>query len=290
MNSLQTTTLSIFLFLCSLTINAQSSITLGTGNSSGTSYPIASYYNSSATESIYLGSEIGNSIKITQIGYEKASGNSTLELQITVYMKTTTKTNHGSSNYTVGAADFSEYTLVYEGPLPNNASSGWMEVPLDTPFEFTDPAKNLSVLVIGSTCIMSGRPQFRYTSLSSRMNGAFDDGVIGCDGTASWDENATLKPRLERPNLKLTFETLKNEEFQFQNTVALTTTQEQINIQSNATMQSVSVYDLSGRLIYDKSYINTTQHVINGLTAAKQVLFLRIVTESDTIITKKILF
>ncbi|WP_294821130.1 GEVED domain-containing protein [uncultured Flavobacterium sp.] len=188
--------------LCPLVAVGQGTATIGSGTGSGTSVPIASWYTSSATESIYLGSEIGITGSITRLAYNKASGAGIISPNVKIYMRVTTAANVGTASYSIGAANFSQYTLVYDGTIPNSNSSGWMELNL-TPFQFLDTSKNLSVIVVGATCISSGRPQYRNTTTGSRMCGTWSDGYQ-CGSAAAWDASKSFSPVLERPNIRLT--------------------------------------------------------------------------------------
>lgn len=195
---------SIVLLLFSLILQAQTVVPIGTGTGSSSSYPVYSLFNYSATECIYLGSEMNNNTGIiTKIGYEKASGASTTAPAVKIYMKTTTQTgvNNGSSSvYTIGTG-FNDYTLVYDGTLPNGSTTGWMEVTLGTPFVYSSTSQNLSVLVVGSTYISSGRPSYKITS----TNTPYKRSAYSSD-TAAWSASASMSSGSDRPNIRLTFE------------------------------------------------------------------------------------
>lgn len=206
-----------FLSLCLAALPAaifgQTTVTIGTGTGSGTFSPIASWYNSSATESLYTGTEIGVSGQVTKLAYEKASGNSTVQPQVSIYMKQTTQSVIGSADYSIGTAGFAGYTLVYQGALTNSSATGWMEITLQTPFTVT-ASQNLAILVVSATCIESGRPQFRYTtSQGNKMSAGYDDGNIGCGGNNPWTSASVMEPVWERPNIRLAFGTLSGNDF-----------------------------------------------------------------------------
>jgi len=266
-------------------------ITLGNGTSSGTSAPVASWYNSSATESIYTGTEIGTTGTITKISYQKASGSSTIEPNVRIYMKATELAAIGTATYSIGGSNFSNYTLVYDGTIPNATPSGTMEISLQTPFFFTDGSKNLSVLVVGSTCISSGRPQYRYTTTPSKMSAGFTDGSIGCDGTNTWNSTSSMSPVWERPNLVLTLQSSLSlgETISAKDDVQVLIQNGQLQVFSEKTIISeITVFDLSGRkLAAIKSNSETTTIDLN---LAKQVLIVQIKTADNHIINKKIIF
>lgn len=192
----------ILLSLLGLNIaTAQTPVTIGTGTGTTTSYPIYPLFNYSATESIYTGTEIGSAGTITKLAYQKTSGSSTTAPAIKIYMKTTalTAVTTGTSTYTIGTTGFAGYTLVYDGTLTNNGTNAWMEVTLNTPFAFTDISTNLSVLVVCSTYISSGRPNYTYTTQTAgRKTGYY------YNDSTMWSSSSSMAPVLERPNIRLT--------------------------------------------------------------------------------------
>ncbi|MGC4039274.1 MAG: hypothetical protein QM710_00335 [Flavobacterium sp.] len=282
--------LVLFLFtLLAPSVNfAQITVTIGTGSSSGTSSPIASFYNSSASESIYTATEIGSVGNITKIAYIKASGSSTENPNVKIYMKMTSLETIGTAAYTIGSQNLSNYTLVFDGQLPNNSTSGTMEVVLATPFRYSSLSQNLSVLVVGTTCISSGRPQYKYTTTSSKMTAGYTDGSIGCGGTTNFSENASFSPVWERPNTILTLAALSNDTFEINNAITVTVNNNQLQISSEkAALKNVALFDLTGRQLHF-SEVNSNVATIH-LNGTKQVIIAKITTEDNAIITKKIL-
>ncbi|MDQ7961564.1 T9SS sorting signal type C domain-containing protein [Flavobacterium lindanitolerans] len=285
---------SLFLGVCMFMLTgmqAQITITLGSGTSSSTSSPVASWYNSSANESIYTGTEIGSTGTITKISYQKASGSSTIEPGIKVYMKLTETAVSGTTAYTIGSLNFNNYTLVYDGNLPNSSTTGTMEITLQTPFVFSNLSRNLSVLVIGSTCIESGRPQYRYTTTPSKMSAGFTDGSIGCGGTNSWTPDSSMSPVWERPNLILTLASSLaiGEKAIDKNDIQVIAKNGQLQAFSKKTpIQEITVFDLSGRKLAEMKHDSET--VLLDLNLAKQILIVRVKTNDNTIVNKKIVF
>lgn len=276
------------LSLFSISLFSQTAIVIGTGTNYGTSVPVASWYNSSATESIYTGTEIGSTGIITKIGYQKASGNSTTEPNVKMYMKMTALASTGIVAYTLGNENFSSYTLVYDGNIPNSSTSGLMEVTLNSPFSFTDLSKNLSVLVVGSTCISSGRPQFRYTTISTRMSAGFNDGTIGCEGNNAWSATSTFSPSLERPNIALTFSPLSTVNFEKNRGISVSVRNKKLEIVSqNSSISEVQLFDLTGRKIGEIK--NVSKNIIADLDFETQILIVKVRTEDNKIVTKKII-
>ena len=55
-------------------------------------------------------------------------------------------------------------------------------------------------------------------------------------------------------------------------------------------MENVKIYDVRGRLIYEKSNINTTTTALNDLKAEQQVLLVKITSDDNKVVTKKVVF
>lgn len=54
-------------------------------------------------------------------------------------------------------------------------------------------------------------------------------------------------------------------------------------------MKDIQVFDISGRLIYNKENINATKTVLDGLTKVNEVLFLKITSEDNATVTVKVI-
>jgi len=145
----------------SATPSNSSEVVIGTGTSTQ-SYPIDRYYNYSTHEAIYLASEIVNSGQITKLAYNKSSGTDINPINaVSIYMKQTTDSALSTGNYSTTG-----YTLVYSGAFTNTATSGWMEVTLNTPFTYSN-SSNLAVLVVkGYQAYITTYPSYRYTTQS----------------------------------------------------------------------------------------------------------------------------
>ncbi len=141
-------------------IGAPLELVIGTGTSSQT-YPLDRYYNYSTHEAIYLASEIGSPATIKSIAYQKASGADTNPIEaVTVYMKNTTDSSLSGGTYSL-----TDYTQVYSGNWPNDATSGWMEIDLDNMFLYG--GANLSILVVKDYQYWtSSFPYWTYTTSS----------------------------------------------------------------------------------------------------------------------------
>ncbi|MEJ5245484.1 MAG: right-handed parallel beta-helix repeat-containing protein [Bacteroidota bacterium] len=156
-------------------------ITIGTGTS-GQSYPLDRYYNMSASEAIYLASEIGMPATITSIAYNKVSGTDVNPIgPVSIFMKHTTDNSLATGTY-----DTTTFTRVYHGSFPNNATSGWMQVNLSTPFAYNG-TNNLAVLVVKHyQDWISAYPNYAYTTVTpNRHRAARDDNNMPTSLTAS---------------------------------------------------------------------------------------------------------
>lgn len=188
--------LGIFISLTA-SLSAQT-VYIGTGTSPISGNPVNCLSGHSATESLYLGSEINATGNITKVAYYKNSGTSGTTPAIKIYMRTTSATTVGSSAYTVGATNFSSYTLVYDGALPNTANgTGLMEVSLQTPFSYTSTSNNLLVLVVNTTSIASGRPQYRGNSAGAYRCGAYSS-------SSAWTSASSMSVQVDRAHIQLT--------------------------------------------------------------------------------------
>lgn len=189
-----------FVLFCATTsfIKAQTTVTIGTGTDNQRTSPINRYYNYSASEIIYSGSEIGSNGIITHIGFEKASGDNTVTIdQVMIYMKTTTSAT--VSNY-VDAAD---YNLVYDGAFPND-NIGWMTVELDTPFVYPATSDNLAVLVVRpyQQYVDPSYPYYAYTTTSGNTNSYYQDDYD------LWTSTEYMSANTNRPNVQFTMNAL----------------------------------------------------------------------------------
>ena len=86
--------------------------------------------------------------------------------------------------------------------------------------------------------------------------------------------------------LRYTNNSLGNNDFVINNTI-IYNKDNKINIDSNKTIKNVKIYDITGKLLYDNNF-NLNNVKIN-LECSKQILFVKIKTEDDQVITRKIL-
>jgi hypothetical protein len=86
--------------------------------------------------------------------------------------------------------------------------------------------------------------------------------------------------------LRYTNNSLGNNDFFINNTI-IYNKDNKINIDSNKIIKNVKVYDITGKLLYDNNF-NLNNVKIN-LECSKQILFIKIKTEDEQVITRKIL-
>jgi hypothetical protein len=55
-------------------------------------------------------------------------------------------------------------------------------------------------------------------------------------------------------------------------------------------MKNVKIYDVRGRLVYEKSNINTTTTALKDLKAEQEVLLVKITSDDNKVVTKKVVF
>lgn len=184
------------LALVSTRSNAQvTNIDIGTGTSTSDNSPIQRNKNYSASELLYLSSEINFSGNITGLGFYKASGVNTVTIDsVYIYVKTTSATAVTSPSSTAG------YTLAYKGAFPNNAT-GWLTVNFNmiTGFSYNPSMGNLSVLTVRPyQASTTSRPYWRYSTGTTNRNGWY------ADDNAAWS-GAFGSISTWRPNTRLIF-------------------------------------------------------------------------------------
>lgn len=149
----------------------EATIQLGSGNSTNVYLPFYYLYDHSYTQTIYTAEEMhsaGAQLSggdISMISYLPNVGVSTERWKsITIYMANTSKSGFsGSSDW----VDASELTLVFDGEFEeNNTTPGqWMNLTLDTPFEW-DGSSNILVAVTENTPDYGNNPGWRSYTLA----------------------------------------------------------------------------------------------------------------------------
>jgi len=55
-------------------------------------------------------------------------------------------------------------------------------------------------------------------------------------------------------------------------------------------IDKIEVFDISGRLIYQKSAVNQNQQTIDNIIAAEQVLLVKVTSQDKATVTQKIIY
>jgi hypothetical protein len=245
------------------TISPTSQIQIGTATTNARVEPMDRYYNYSSHEAIYLQSEIGIAGTITQIGYYKESGSNIDPITpVTIYMKHTTDASLASGTYSL-----TSYTQVYNGAYTNNATSGWMEVQLTTPFQYNN-TDNLSILILkgNQAYISTNYPYWRYTTTTVyRTRGARSDA----------SQPSSLTQTYNRPNIRVMITSLSGIEQNTLSTLPLITAlyapkpNPVVNGLAHITYSiaepskvSLKIYDASGRNV--RTLVNNQQQTTNN--------------------------
>ena len=124
------------LFCIPWAANAQTTVTIGDGNSTDYYTPIGTYYNYSITEQLYTADEIGMAGTISSISFSYA-GTAAKDFPITVYMA-----NVDAEDLSTGIS-LADAEVVFEGTY-SVTGTGWMTITLDTPFAY-DGTSNLLI-------------------------------------------------------------------------------------------------------------------------------------------------
>ena len=93
-----------------------------------------------------------------------------------------------------------------------------------------------------------------------------------------------------RFQLVFTNGTLGASQFELNNTISVIANQEIQIKSSNESMQSIVVYDVLGRKLYDNKQVNATQLGISQIQQNNTTLLVEITTQSGARIIKKIIY
>lgn len=169
--------------------------------------------------------------------------------------------------------------------------------------EYTIQAKALpfsieDTIPLGFKVVSAGE----YTISISKMDGLFQAGQLvyledtftatihnlsASDYTFS-AESGDFKNRFV---LRFTNETLSIDQPLNANAVAVFVKDNSININTgNSEMQTIVVYDIQGRKLFEQNEVNNSEFTINTLAKSNQVLILQIKDQNNNSITKKLVF
>lgn len=169
--------LALSAICASINVMGQTTVTIGTGTTTGYQFPINSLYHYSYTQQIYPATSINQNGFITKIRFYFNAGSLNTNNDWTVYLgyKSTTTFSGTSDWLPVG-----QLTQVYQGVIPNPSGYGWtIELTLTNPFYYDMSLGNLVVAVDENSASYSYTSNmFRLTSGSgTRTLYAYSDGV-----------------------------------------------------------------------------------------------------------------
>ncbi len=167
-------------------------VTIGSGNSSVNNLPIQMTNNYSFSEQIFTASEIGSAGTIRTISFYKSAPNYDRSRTLVIYLTHTDKTSFTSDNDWV---TLSNSNIVFSGTVNFPATNDWVEITLDTPFDYNGTS-NLIVAVDDNSGQAAGSARsFRSYSTSANRaiyisgNTNYNPTSINTSGTRSTSNN-----------------------------------------------------------------------------------------------------
>ncbi len=253
-------------------------VTVGTGTSTQ-GFPINCYYGYERSASIYTAAEVGVVGLLTKVGWYPTL-TTTYNVPINIYVKTTTASTLTATTWatlTTGA------TLVYSGTMAGTTANTWKEFTLATAFNYTGGTNNLMVLVEtnygNAGAGTSTGPAVRYTSATSKHM------YIRADYTAPTGTGTVTS---YRPNIRLTISTSSgapefNDKVMVNSGITINAypnpTNGIITLESNGTLSSIEVYNITGAMIYSRKNLpNQPLHDVD-LTEFQNGIYLLIVND-----------
>ena len=176
-----------------------SGVIIGDGNVNQ-NLPVQPYYIFSYSQSIYLQSEINISDRrIEKIFYYwNGAGAGTYSSDWTVYMGHTDRTEFDSTSDWIPV---DELTQVFSGDAAIPSTAGWVEIILQTPFEYNN-IDNLVIAVDENNDDWDGNSQFFYsTNVSTNRSLLFFDDDINPDPASPPSTGGYLRTAI--PNIKM---------------------------------------------------------------------------------------
>lgn len=172
-------------------------VTITNGTSNSASAPLNHSNPYSANEMIYLQTQINQAGSISKIAFEKAAGaNVSPVTNVRIYMKHTT-----ASVLAAGAFDTTGYTRVYKGDFMNNATSGWMEIVLNTPFVYNNTS-NLSIIFFKNNGSTASSQTYKYGFVSrlATRRASNATGITTATNLTTSDALPNLRLEFSAPN------------------------------------------------------------------------------------------
>ena len=163
----------------------QEEITIGQNNYNSTNNrsPINLFYKNSASQTIYLASEINTAGSITSISYKNLYSGLNATRNIKVYMAETTLSAFAAASDKLPA---SEFTLVYDGTA-TFVGGAWTEIELDEPFVYSG-SDNLVIAVQDINTSYVGSARYWQSTQSTGANRVVayqnDNAVVDIDNSS----------------------------------------------------------------------------------------------------------
>jgi len=148
-------------------VQAQYAVSIATVNPGTTGNgPMGSGANH-VSEHIYLASEIGTDMNITQIGFSMnaLTGLPRTYNSVSIYLQTTANTTFVAGTYSLAG-----YTLVYNGSM-TFSTTGFTSVTLTTPFNYTTGAGNLQMMVVRTDNVAAAGPVMNSANGNATLGG-----------------------------------------------------------------------------------------------------------------------
>ena len=152
----------LFLAIGHFSMGQSNVVTIGTGTSTSSFYPVYGFYDYSWSATLYTAAEINKAGNIESLAWYVGNtpANYTFTSQ-SIYLSHTSLSNFPDGSQPSTATS----TLVYSGDLTFNGS-GWATVVLTTPFAYNGVDNLLIYWANNDGVYASGQPSFRYTSTS----------------------------------------------------------------------------------------------------------------------------
>jgi len=91
--------------------------------------------------------------------------------------------------------------------------------------------------------------------------------------------------------LRYTGKTLGTDDFEnFDNELLVSVKNKVIKLTSTENIKDITIYDISGRLLYGKDKVGTTELQISNLQSSDQILLVKVILENNHTMTKKVIF
>ncbi|SHH29659.1 T9SS sorting signal type C domain-containing protein [Flavobacterium johnsoniae] len=110
--------------------------------------------------------------------------------------------------------------------------------------------------------------------------------------TSNYTFNTAIGTFLDRFVIRYTTATLGTDDFENQmNSFYVSVKDKTIKLNSTEdVMREVSIFDISGKLLYNNKKVENTEYQISNFQSGNQVLIVKVTLENGNIITKKIVF